>query len=295
MSQMPDPSPMEAAADLYGASFYCRPTVPADQVSERLAPKISALGLEHNCRELVEQGYTVVEDVAPPDFIARLRERVLELGRPQDDDAIEYGAMLLLDKDPLIAEAALNAKLMAMAEFSVGAGFLLSILASSVRGKGAQTIPVHADQTWIPAPFPEHNLFLTCCWACDEFSRAGGATMVIPGSNLKRRHPTEEEVRALDGAIAVECPPGSAVLWDGRTWHGNWPRDIAGERVVLHVSYTRLLMRQMETYEPDVADDLIAQYGQDMAQLLGRRDFLGKPAGKSDLVGLWRAVVNGRT
>ncbi|MFP6795725.1 MAG: hypothetical protein VB933_01490 [Pseudomonadales bacterium] len=59
-------------------------------------------------------------------------------------------------------------------------------------------------------------------------------------------------------------------IWDGRTWHGNWPRRTEGERVVLHISYTRLMARQMETYDDATGDRLVEEYGDDMAQLLGR-------------------------
>ena len=45
-----------------------------------------------------------------------------------------------------------------------------------------------------------------------------------------------------------------------------------------HITYTRLMMRQVENYEP-WADELIEQYGEDMAQLLGLRDLLFKTTG----------------
>ncbi|MFQ5697252.1 MAG: phytanoyl-CoA dioxygenase family protein [Myxococcota bacterium] len=185
MSQPADPSLAEAIAEMEDQAFYCKPSVPVGQVSSELAPTIAKLGLERNCRELAELGYTVVEDAGTLEFIARLRERVLEQGHPY--------AFQLLDKDPLFAEAVLNPRLMAMAEFSVGAGFLLSQLASSVRGQGSPCIPMHADQAWVPTPFPEQNMFLTACWVCDEFTKEGGATLVIPGTTALRRStaPTE--------------------------------------------------------------------------------------------------------
>ena len=41
------------------------------------------------------------------------------------------------------------------------------------RPNGAAKLPLHADQNWLPAPFPVHNQLLTFCWACDEFTEAG--------------------------------------------------------------------------------------------------------------------------
>lgn len=265
------------------------PTVPAADIAPELAPRIAEFGLEENCRQLASEGYTVVEDVASTEFFARLRQTILEKANPY--------ATLLADKDPIFAEAALNPKLGALAEFSVGGGFLLSTLATTVRGQNNPSLDIdlHADQNWVPAPFPEHNLLLTCCWATDDFTLEGGATMIVPGSHRQRRMPTLEEAAVKEGAIAVECPAGSVAIWDGSVWHGNWPRTLPGERVVLHVSYTRLMMRPMESHPSEIEEQLIGDHGEGMAQLLGRHDFLAKPAGKNDVQRLYNAIVNGRS
>ena len=264
------------------------PTVPAGEIAPGLAPRIAEFGLEANCRQLADEGYTVVQDAAPLDFFARLRQSILEKANPY--------ASLLTDKDPVFAEAALNPKLGALAEFSVGRGFLLSINSTTVREANDPSIDIdlHVDQAWMPAPFPEHNMFLTCCWATDDFTFEGGATMVVPGSHRHRRMPTLEERAAKDGAIAIECPAGSVAVWDGSVWHGNWPRTTPGQRVVLHVAYTRLMMRPMESYPPHIEDQLVAEHGDGMAQLLGRHDFLAKPAGKSDYEKFMNAIANSR-
>jgi ectoine hydroxylase-related dioxygenase (phytanoyl-CoA dioxygenase family) len=172
----------------------------------------------------------------------------------------------------------LNPNLLALAEFSVGRGFLISQVAASVRPKGAGSIGLHADNNWLPAPFPAHNMLLTACWACDEFTQAGGSTLIIPGSNTLRRHPDGAEIRGLAGATAIECPAGSVALWDGNLWHSNFPREIDGERVVCHITYSRLMMRPVEDYRA-AADELVQAHGERMAQLLGRQDFLAGPNG----------------
>jgi hypothetical protein len=251
-------------------------TLPPDAISEELAPVIDELGLRENCRQLAMEGWTVVEAAASEEFFARLAAKIKEQS-PDLKDGVG-GANMLLAKDPVFAEAALNPKIMAMAEFSVGGGFLVTQIASSIISKGPRTVGLHADSSWLPAPFPAHNMLLTACWACTDYTKEGGATMVIPGSQVLHRHPNAEETDAMAGAIAIECPAGSVVMWDGNIWHGNWPRQIDGERVVCHVAYTRLMMRPVEDYSAH-ADALISQYGQPMSQLLGREDFLYSPSG----------------
>jgi len=185
---------------------------------------------------------------------------------------------MLLAKDPVFSEAVLSPKLLAMAEFSVGRGFLISQVAASVRPQGSPSIGLHADANWLPAPFPAHNMLMTGCWACDEYTKEGGSTLVIPGSNALHRHPDPDEVAAKEGAIAIECPPRSVAMWDSNLWHANWPRKTEGDRVVAHITYTRLMMRQIEDYGA-IADELIERHGDRMAQLLGREDSLDSPTG----------------
>lgn len=247
-------------------------TLAPDEISPELAPAIDELGLRENCRELIMNGWTVIEDVSSPEFNERFRETILRLSSNGG------GSNMLLAKDPVFAEAILNPNLLAMAEFSVGRGFLISQVAASVRPKGTGALGLHADHNWLPAPFPQHNMLLTACWACDEFTKENGSTRLIPGSHTLRRHPRTEEIAKGEGAIAVECPPGSVAMWDGNIWHGNWARETDGERVVCHITYTRLMMRPVEDYTVH-ADELIEEHGGRMAQLLGREDFLNSPNG----------------
>jgi hypothetical protein len=266
----------EAAAEAESQTFRTD-TLPPEAISDELAPTVAELGLEDNCRELAELGYTVVENVSSPEFNQRLREAIIRTA-PSDDPTQARGSNMAMRLDPVIAEAVINPSLMAMAEFTVGRGHLISQVATSVTPGGTGGIGLHADQNWLPAPFPEHNMITTMCWATDEFTEANGSTHVVPRSHLLRRHPTEEEMETREGIVAIECPAGSVAIWDGSIWHTGWPRTTAGERVVCHISYSRLSMRIIENYAAD-ADGLIAQHGEKMAQLLGRNDSLDSPTG----------------
>jgi hypothetical protein len=62
-------------------------------------------------------------------------------------------------------------------------------------------------------------------------------------------------------------------IWDGNIWHASGERATEGERVVCHITYTRLMMRQVEDYR-DHEERLIEKHGVAMAGLLGRNDGL---------------------
>ena len=212
------------------------------ELSDELQARVDMLDLNETVEHAKENGYGLIRNPSSLEFNDRLREAILEVADGR------RSANLLLGKHPIFAEVVMNPKILAMAEVLCGKGPLLSQLTCSVRGKGARALPLHADQNWTPAPFPVHYQLATFCWACDEFTKAGGATMVIPGTDAHRRHPDPDEVAEHKGAIATACPAGSIVFWNGSVWHGNWPRTIEGERVVLHMTFGRMSLRQIENY-----------------------------------------------
>ncbi|MEE2778221.1 MAG: phytanoyl-CoA dioxygenase family protein [Acidobacteriota bacterium] len=235
---------------------------------------IESLDMAQNVEDMQIQGYTVLRDVAPLEFNDRLRDTCIRLAQETQGAAQGRAAGLLLGRDRVYEEVVLNPKFQALAEVMCGKGFLLSQLICSVRPKGAPPLALHADQNWFPAPFPVHNQLLTLCWACDEYTEAGGCTKVIPRSHLERRHPNEGECADHPGAIPVECPRGSVVAWDGSIWHCNYPRLDDGERVVLHTTFSRLACRTVENYD-HLDEAWLEGRPWELRVLLGREDFLG--------------------
>lgn len=246
---------------------------PFDLLDE-MQVEIARLGMEQNIEDMKLRGYTVLRDVASLDFNDRLRETCLRLAKETPGPAKGYSAALLLGRDPIYEDVVLNPKILALTEVMCGKGALLSQLICSVRPKGAKPLALHADQNWLPAPFPVHNQLLTLCWACDDYTQAGGCTKVIPRSHLERRHPNDEECETHPGAIPVECPRGSVVAWDGSVWHCNYPREDEGERVVLHTTFSRLALRTVESYE-HLDDAWLEGKPYELRVMLGREDFLG--------------------
>jgi ectoine hydroxylase-related dioxygenase (phytanoyl-CoA dioxygenase family) len=230
--------------------------------------------MEDNLKQMREQGYTVLRDVAPIETTDRIRKVVLRLSQETQGRARGRSASLLLGRDPAFEEVVLNAKLQVLVEHMCGKGALLSQLIASIRPKGAPALALHADQNWTPAPFPDHNQLLTACWACDDFSEPGGATKVIPRSHLYRRHPSPTEIEASEGAIAIECPKGSLPVWDGSVWHGNYPRRLDSERVVVHITFGRLALRTVENYD-HLDEKWLEGKPHELSVMLGREDFLG--------------------
>jgi hypothetical protein len=255
-------------------------TIPGPyHMDDELAARAKELGLEDNFEQIRDEGYTIVYDAAPAELIERLRAKVVEMQHEiWDQFEIEGDARaglgmnprMLLGTDPAFNEAMLNPKVLALAEFTCGRGALAYQTGGSLRLKGTPELFLHADHiASIPPPFPAHNYIMTACWALTDWSKDGGSTMIVPGSNQHRRMPTQEESAAKEGAISFEAPAGSIALWDGSVWHGSWPQTEDRERVGLHMSYCRSALRTVEVYD-HLGDDFVEEWGPQMGTLLKR-------------------------
>jgi ectoine hydroxylase-related dioxygenase (phytanoyl-CoA dioxygenase family) len=181
---------------------------------------------------------------------------------------------LLLGRDPVFAEAVLVPKLLVMAEYLVGRGMLMSQLIGSIRRQDGAPLALHADNSWFPEPFPPWEIMGTACWVTDEFAPDTGPTLIMPGTHKHRRHPPRGVRKSLEGAQPIIAPKGSLCLWNGSVWHGNYSRKVPGERVVLHMTYTRIGFEPVEDYS-HLDDAWLAGQPPEMADLLGRKLFFG--------------------
>ena len=123
-------------------------TVPPWEISAELLPVVEELGMVENCRQLAEDGWTIIENAADPGFFERLRGTIL------DSD----GQYCLLRHEPVFAEAVINAKVMALAEFSVGRGLPAREPRVLDPFEGRPPVdPALRTQAFFPSPFPQHT------------------------------------------------------------------------------------------------------------------------------------------
>jgi len=247
------------------------------QAFNDLYRQIRELGLERNIAELDAFGYTTIPDAAPLAFFDRLRARLLELAAEDRAHGIEtfggYGTLgqtvfHLLDRGRVFEEAVLNAKLVALMTYLLGRSYVVSTLTGMIRGQGAQALPLHSDNQFMPQPFPPYSQVATAIWCCEDFSAERGAIRFVPGSHRYLRHPVSGEGESR--AIPLVCPKGTVALWSGNTWHGNCARTVPGERVTLHTAFSRAHLRPMESYEGCFSQEVIERNGPLFAQLVGR-------------------------
>mgnify|MGYP001176375700 FL=1 len=243
-------------------------------ISKSIGNSAEKLGLYDHLIFLRNEGYCIIENVFEDSFVAEIRKKIISLAEESEGDFKGLSAAMLLGRDPIFEEVVTNSKLLNIVEFAVGKGALLSQLLGGIRPQGGGNFDIHIDSAWTPAPLPDYPLMITACMPCEDFTLKAGPTKVIPKSHLYKRQPYKDEVKSEDGAIPILCKKGSLVFWLGSTWHGNYPRLKKGKRVVLHISFSRLMMRPIENYD-HLNDSWLKGKPKSIKTMLGRDDFLG--------------------
>ena len=238
-------------------------------ISDSLRPQIDALELWRNVEELGDRGSTVVKDIAAPELMDELREVIYTFAAESNGPRKDNGASMLLGRHRVVDEVATLPKILALAEASLGQGMRAGQFAASIKREGDGPLTLHADQAWLPAPFPDHNCVLMFCIPCEGMTEEGGATRIVPGWQSYRRYPTEQEV-ADSETIPIEVEKGSVAVWDGSVWHSSGSRTIAGTRTVLHATYQRLFTQPIDDYTYLLKDEQYMSTAPD-AMLVGRR------------------------
>ena len=249
----------------------------------QIIDRIEELGLSKQTSDLDEKGYTVVNDVAPEGFIDELREKSEAL----IDGGNGLQAAMLLKRGRVFEQAVLNEKIVALAEYMVGKGCIISqvttIAKSSVESDelSQMSIALHSDYALIRDSFPPYPLLITAVWALEDWGEGSGGSVVIPGTHTLRRHYDPD--RDGDDVVQIHCPKGSVALWDGAVFHGNCDRTVPDRRITLHVTYNRVFMRTFEDYS-DISKEILDRNPPEFAALLGHDD----PFGKNNFNGAWR-------
>lgn len=140
-------------------------------------------------------------------------------------------------------------------EFGFG-DVLLSSLGANIACLGGLPMNLHTDQGFSPFA-TSYPIIINVMYMLTEFTAENGATRVAPGSHLE-----PDPGRYFDippETFPVTGSAGTAVIFDGRLWHGTGQNRTKQPRCALFATYCRPFIRQIENYalslDPDVRDE----------------------------------------
>lgn len=134
-------------------------------------------------------------------------------------------------------------------------------------GPGETAQALHRDRNLWGGYIPRSiETQVSTIWAISDFTKANGATQVVPGSQ------TWEEERQAEPheVISAEMPAGSLLLYSGSVIHGGGENSTSNEhRTALLIHYTLNWLRQEENQYLSCPPEVAKELSQELRALIG--------------------------
>jgi ectoine hydroxylase-related dioxygenase (phytanoyl-CoA dioxygenase family) len=265
-----------------------------DSVRPPMHPPITS-DVEQGLADLDEHGVTIHEGFISDDEADAIRDRLEEqaymervrgtalVGGPSgatgnyrstlDHDPIFQGVPSLINKGRIFIELAKNpiAHAYARGVFDPNPWLLWGQNAIITR-RGSLEQLLHTDTLMLPQEMATRPVLINCFVCVTDFDEDMGPTGFVLGSHRRplRYDGDQESPRAIGVA-----KKGSAIIWDGRTWHGQGEHRSERTRYAIAMSYSLFVFRSGEHYPASLHDAVYESLTDDELRLLGFYDELG--------------------
>lgn len=135
-------------------------------------------------------------------------------------------------------------------------------------GKGLQKL--HAD--WHEPVSAGDYKVCNSIWLLDDFSRANGATRIVPGTQLKGDLPQDVLEDPLDphpDEVLIEAPAGSVFIFNSHTWHGGTNNTTDRPRRAVHSYFCRADQPQQVDQKRYILNETKGRISYAAQQILG--------------------------
>lgn len=221
--------------------------------------------------DLREFGYCIVEDALSTEEVREIHEA---LGRAAEEDLADKTAwhsngnhklFMLLNRDPVFLGLARNPTALHFAGELLGPDMLLSSITANITQPGNIAQLLHTDQQYITEPWP-FPATVNVLWALDDFTEEVGATRVVPRSHLIGVAPPSPDIPT----VSATGPAGSAVVIDGRLWHGSGRNTTEDRtRAAILAYYCAPFIRQQENIYRSLDPGIRGSLTPELRKLLG--------------------------
>ena len=263
---------------------------------------------EQHCSDLDNFGYCLVAEAIPKETLERIHIRIRDQAAeerargltPLDDVQLAGGddgnqyVYMLINKGRVLQELLLQPRIQPLIRHVVGEQYLLSDFAAIITHPSNLQMGMHTDQWFIPSPnqpgqphrksgsITRNNLHtgsaeisqspinppLSCnvFWMISDFSIENGATRVVPRSHLSGCNPDPSGPIETVNAVG---PAGTALVFEGRTWHGADFNRSTTPRYGISANYCAPMLRQMANFTYGTRPDVIDVMPSELLPLLG--------------------------
>lgn len=207
---------------------------------------------------------------------------------------------LLLNKGEEFTDLLLNPPVYSLGKHFIGDACIVSDCAARITKPGSPSMLLHTDQWWLPKPVmpdgprmpaasierkqpglaspdaADHpiapQVTLTALYALVDITREMGPTRFVPGSHLSGGLPDDN---LTYDEVAPEVSRGTALVFDGRIWHGASANRSDKERQTVLVLYTGPQFRQIANFSYGLRPDVSSGLADEARDVLGFRTWNG--------------------
>ena len=199
----------------------------------------------------------------------RARGREQKFGLDFEHDDTNQRVWNVLSRAPVFEDLVEHPVALRLLRSVLGWPMLLGNLSANITGPGGGEMVLHADQIFVPTPWPAEPQGANAAWCVDDFTADNGATCFVPGSHRLHRLPEPDDDVV---AVPMEAPAGSLVVFESRIWHRTgFNRTADQRRAGIFGWYTRPIYRTQENWFLSL-DPRIRQFASDdLLTLLGYR------------------------
>ncbi|MCY4092828.1 MAG: phytanoyl-CoA dioxygenase family protein [Caldilineaceae bacterium] len=207
---------------------------------------------------------------------------------------------MLVNKGRIFRQILSTASARAVVDHLLGRDYQLSSYSANIAKPGGVAMNLHTDQWWMPnpiergpSPLPAGSItrqhtnlgdaktpaMIAPCvcvnvmWMLCDFSAENGGTRFVPGSHLRGRPPGEQD--AEEETLAAEGPAGTAMVFDGRLWHGTGANVSDVSRYGLLSTFCGPQFRPQENFTIGTRPEVLAEASPELLALLGFKIWSG--------------------
>jgi ectoine hydroxylase-related dioxygenase (phytanoyl-CoA dioxygenase family) len=194
------------------------------------------------------------------------------------DEPIYQKIPSLVNKGRVFVELFMNKTAHAYAEGMFGPhSWLLWGMNAIVTRKGSKEQFLHTDELELPQAMSTIPCLINCFICVTDFDADMGPTGLVPGTHRGNRPKFNgDEWTPRAPAVAKK---GSAIIWDGRTWHGQCEHRSERTRYAIAMSYCLWAFRSGENYPASVHDRLYETLTKEELHMLGFRSTMVESMG----------------
>lgn len=171
----------------------------------------------------------------------------------------------LFAKTRAVDQIAVDPLLLKIIAGALGPQFQLSVATAMCPDPGVDPQGLHQDDGHYPLPRPRPPFIANTLIALDDFTRANGATRIVPGSH-RWTHAVDQDAEVE----YAEMSAGSLLVFDGALWHGGGGNTTSDRRRrSINLNFNLSWLRQQENQYVGIPRQIWLTLPERLQRLLG--------------------------